>query len=474
MISALFGHWAWLFWTVAMAVNLIAVVLLLYRGQGVERTLAWLFAVIAFPLLGAVAYLLLADPTIKRPTIRRRRRQPTVQLPGAEADALVGADKASRVMAITARISGLEPTGGNLAEVLTADETAFARVEDSLRHARQRIWAEYYLIRRDETGHRFLDILAAKAAEGVEVRLAYDAIGSFGMSRPRVQAITAAGGHCSEFLPLNPLRKRWAVHLRNHRKLIVIDGETAFIGGMNVGDEYSGRARRRGTLHFSDTHLCLAGPCVDDLEQVFAEDWFFATGEALEIPEREGRALGTARITVVPSGPDQVRNASQLSYFAGITSAQRSVWLASPYFIPDEAIVTALISAALKGVDVRILVPAKCDVLLVGPAGRSYYRQLLGVGIRIFEYLPAMLHAKTMVVDGHLALVGSANIDMRSFKLNFEVGALIDDPAVAATLGDSFLAQTAQSQEITLAAVQGWSLARHLQHGAARLFSPLL
>jgi len=473
MINHLFGQWVWVFWTVVVIIDLVAVVSLLYRGQGVERTLAWLFAVIAFPTLGAIAYLLLADPTIKRPTIRRRRK--SLQELLSESDGTMSAlAKIDQIMTLTSRITGLEPTGGNLAEVLTADEMAFARVEESLRGARQRIWAEYYLIRRDETGHRFLDILAAKAREGIEVRLIYDAIGSFRMSRPRIQAITSAGGRCEEFLPLNPLRKRWAVHLRNHRKLIVIDGEVAFTGGMNMGDEYSGRARRRGTLYFSDTHLRLAGPCVDDLEQVFAEDWFFATGETLDLPEREEQRLGTSQVAVVPSGPDQVRNASHLNYFAGITAAQESVWLTSPYFIPDEAILAALVSAALKGVDVRILVPAGSDVLLVGPAGRSYYRQLLSVGVRIFEYLPSMLHAKTMVIDEQLALIGSANVDMRSFSLNFEVGALIDDRAVASTLRDCFLAQTGESLEITMESVQSWSVVRRLQYGAARLFSPLL
>ena len=474
MIDFLLNQWSWLYWGTVVVIDLIAMVCLLYRGQGVERTLAWLFAVIAFPALGAIAYLLLADPTIKRPIIRRRRRQAAAYLRGAAAEPVATESMAGRVMAAAARSTGLEPTAGNQTEVLTADEMAFARVEENLRGARQRIWAEYYLIRRDETGHRFLDILAAKAREGIEVRLLYDALGSFRMNRPRVQAIIAAGGRCEEFLPLNPLRKRWAVHLRNHRKLIVIDGAVAFTGGMNVGDEYSGRARRRGTLHFSDTHLRLEGPCVDDLEEVFAQDWQFATGEPLDLPLRQEERPGGATVAVVPSGPDQLRNASQLNYFTGITSAQRSVWLTSPYFIPDEAILSALASAALKGVDVRILVPAKSDVLVVGPAGRSYYQQLLNVGIRIFEYLPSMLHAKTMVIDEHLALVGSANIDMRSFTLNFEVGALLDDPTVAATLRDCFAAQIRQSREITGETVKGWSVLKRLQHGAARLFSPLL
>jgi cardiolipin synthase len=474
MITFLFSHSSWLFWTAVIIIDLVAVISLLYRGQGVERTLAWLFAVIAFPGLGALAYLLLADPTIKRPTLRRRRRNSVNALRSQTAVQTPADGPERRIMHLAARTTGLEPTVGNQAEVLTADEKAFARVEECLRNASHRIWAEYYLIRRDETGHRFLNLLAEKARAGVEVRLIYDAIGSFRMNRQRLQAVIDAGGRCVEFLPLNPLRKRWSVHLRNHRKLIVIDGQVAFTGGMNVGDEYSGRARRRGTLHFSDTHLRLAGPCVDDLEEVFAEDWHFATGDVLELPERQAARQGNACVAIVPSGPDQLRNASQFNYFAGITSARRSVWLTSPYFIPDEAILSALVSAALKGIDVRILVPAVSDVLLEGPAGRSYYRQLLDTGGRIFEYLPSMLHAKTMVVDERLALIGSANIDMRSFNLNFEVGALIDDADVATALRSCFTVQTQQSREITLAAVEGWSVAKRLQHGTARLFSPLL
>lgn len=473
MMTYLFSHWSWLTWAIII-LDAIAIVALLYRAQGVERTLAWLFAVIAFPGLGAIAYLLLADPTIKRTKLRRRRSQAVTAVRSGSSTLQPGDSAESHVMAAAARSTGLEPTLGNRIEVLTNDETAFAHVERALHEAKERIWAEYYLIRRDETGHRFLDILAEKASAGVQVRLIYDAIGSFRMNRPRLQAIVAAGGRCEEFHPLNPLRKRWSVHLRNHRKLIVIDGQVAFTGGMNVGDEYSGRARRRGTEHFSDTHLWLEGPCVDDLEEVFAEDWSFATGEVPVLDDGLPVLHGSSTVAIVPSGPDQLRNASQLSYFIGINSARRSVWLTSPYFIPDETILTALIAAALKGVDIRILVPAKSDVLLVGPAGRSYYQQLLSVGVKIYEFLPSMLHAKTMVIDERLSLVGSANIDMRSFGLNFEVGAMIDDPVVATALRERFQAQIEASQEITLTTVQNWSAAKRLQHGAARLFSPLL
>lgn len=471
MIDYLFGSSAWLVWAVITLLDLVAITALLYRSQGVERTLAWLFAVIAFPGFGAVTYLLIADPTIKRTTIRHRQR--TALHPDL-AKLMPGDSAESHVLTCSARATGYEPSTGNNIEVLAGDDTAFACVEATLHDARDHIWAEYYLIRRDETGHRFLDILAEKARQGVKVRLLYDALGSFRMSKPRLKAIIDAGGHCQEFLPINPLRKRWAIHLRNHRKIVVVDGRKAFTGGMNVGDEYSGRARRRGTVHFSDTHLYVEGPCVEDLAEVFAEDWNFATGERLNVPAFAGQAAGTSRVAIIPSGPDQVRNASQLAYFTGISTARRMVWLNTPYFIPDEAILCALISAALKGVDVRVMVPSRCDVLLVGSAGRSYYRQLLEAGVRIFEFTPAMLHAKTMIVDERLALVGSANFDIRSFRLNFEVGTLVDDQQVAEFLQQRFLVQQNDSIEITLEEAKDWPFPTRMRHGVARLFSPLL
>jgi len=200
---------------------------------------------------------------------------------------------------------------------------------------------------------------------------------------------------------------------------------------MNVGDEYSGRARWKGKQYFHDTHLSLRGPAVWDLAATFAEDWRFATGESLEPPPPPEPSCPGSIVTVVPSGPDQEYNANALTYFAGIASARRRCWLQSPYFIPDQPTTQALLSAQMRGVDVRVLLPERCDLRLVGAAARTYYRELLRGGVRIFEYQPSMLHGKVMVVDGAWALVGSANVDVRSFRLNFELGALVVDAAFA-------------------------------------------
>lgn len=461
-----FVELGWLGLAIA-AIDVVAVGRALLRGHGVTSTLAWIFAILAFPGAGAVAYLLLANPsvrwTVKRKMIAKRRS-------GSSQD--TGVD--DRMLGLAEGLTGLPATARNRVEALAGDQMAFARIEEVLRAATRSIWAEYYIVRNDETGHRFLDLLAERARAGVAVRLLYDAVGSMGLDAIRVRAIRAAGGVVVPFLPVNPFRRRWAVHLRNHRKLIVVDGAHVFTGGMNVGDEYSGRSRLKGDQHFRDSHLHIEGPAVRHFAEVFIEDWSFAAGEALEPPAVTAEVTGTALVCPLPSGPDQRWNASAHAFFGGIMSARKTCYLTTPYFAPDEATLFALVTAAQSGVDVRILLPEKCDVPLVGTAARSFYRDLLRGGVRIFEYRPSMLHAKSMVVDDLWGIVGSANVDMRSFRLNFEIGALVHDPVFAVPLTRRFLDELKDSQEITLDGLASEGVARRLAQGAARLMSPLL
>ncbi|MCA9540199.1 MAG: cardiolipin synthase, partial [Myxococcales bacterium] len=425
-------------WGVPLAIALFAldayaVLRAILRKSGVSATLAWLLAIIAFPIVGAIGYLLLAGPSIKRAT---RRNRPTArgafrrsQAPDPNARGSAGPIDAT--LALAAQITGLPPTAGNAAEPLTSRDRAYEKIEAAVRAARTRIWAEYYIINNDITGRRFLDLLAEKARAGVEVKLLYDAVGSLRVDERLLRAIGAAGGKTAAFLPVNPFRRRWATHLRNHRKLVIVDDEIGFTGGMNVGDEYTSIGRRSDGLHFHDSHVALRGPAVADLAEIFCEDWQYAAEETLK-PIEPPAPVGKCTVAIVPSGPDQVHNAHALIYFTAVATARRRVWLASPYFVPDPPMVQALISAALRGVDVRLLMPAHNDLRIVGWAARSYYAELIRGGVRIFEYQPAMLHAKRMVVDQRWSIVGSANVDIRSFRLNFEVGALIFDGEFAA------------------------------------------
>lgn len=446
------------------------------RKSGVAATLAWLLAIFAFPVVGALVYLLGASPSIRRAA---RRQRPTARgLFGGRrtVEALgrpIEETDAGHVVAIASRLTGLPPTEGNRVRLLTSSKDAFQTIEQAVSGATRRIWAEYYIIKNDATGRRFLDLLIERARAGVEVRLLYDAVGSLRIDPARLRALTAAGGAAAVFLPVNPLRRRWSTHLRNHRKLVLVDDAVGFTGGMNVGDEYSGRGLRRGGRHFHDSHLAIEGPAVADLAEIFIEDWFFAADEQLDgVPPPA--AAGRCVTAIVPSGPDQVHNAHGMVYFAGIAAARSRVWIASPYFVPDTPTIRALVASALRGIDVRLLVPARNDVRLVGAAARSYYAELIAAGVRVFEYLPSMLHAKRMVVDGTWGIVGSANVDIRSFRLNFELGALVVDEAFAADLERQYTVELRDSREVTADTLAELGLYPRLRDAIARLASPLL
>ncbi|HZR80762.1 MAG TPA: cardiolipin synthase [Candidatus Binatia bacterium] len=468
----------------AGALALYAIARAILRGHGVESTLAWVLAIVAFPVLGAILYLLVANPSIKRTRRRKQRsaaalRRRLGRAPDVEAEE-VGAvarvpEPAGGLVELATRLTGLPASHGNRVELLAESEIAFREIEEAIASARRSVWAEYYIIQNDATGHRFLEALADKAAQGVEVRFLFDAFGSLRIDAKRLAAIRAAGGRTESFLPMNPLRRRWAVHLRNHRKLIVVDGALGFAGGMNIGDEYSGRlGKRRGSRSFRDSHLAIRGPAVADLAWTFAEDWSFATGESLALPERSPPGAGESTVAVVPSGPDQTQNATSYVYFSGIATAQHRICLTSPYFVPDDATLRALTAAAMRGVDVRVLVPGPCDVPLVKSAAQSFYPELVSAGVRVYEFRPAMLHAKTLTVDGAWGIVGSANVDVRSFRLNFELSALVVDARFAAVLEERFLADLARSREIGARALARRTLGERLKLGTTRLLSPLL
>ncbi len=468
-----------MFWVCVYTLSAYALFRAVSRRHGVEATLAWMFAIVALPVVGAVSYLLLTRAGVRRVTRRKRISAMTLRrtlsrqghaAPGLSVDALEGS-----LLQLAVRLTGLAPTAGNRVELMADNKDAVAKMMAAVSSARHSIWAEYYIINNDETGHRFLDALTERAGSGVEVRLLYDALGSMGLDAARLKALKSAGGKVEAFLPINPLRRRWSVHLRNHRKIIIVDGKIGFTGSMNVGDEYSGSSRRKGDMVFLDTHLMMRGPAVGELAQTFAEDWFFAADEQLSppphpLPEADDASI----VAVIPSGPDQEHNANSFVFFAGIASARSKIYLTSPYFIPDDAILKALISAAMRGVDVRVLVPGKGDIRLVGAAARSYFPSLTRGGVRVFEYLPSMLHAKTLMVDNRWSIVGSANLDIRSFRLNFELGGLVLDPVFAGELEARFHRDQAVSKEVTEEDLDRRGYLAKLKDSFARLLSPLM
>ncbi len=472
-----------------LALDVLALGHAVTRHLGVASTLAWIFFILFLPGVGPLAYFLLASPRIR--TTRRRKRLAGQAVRAAIRRSL-GSDPlpaevnhasplARSVLFLGMRLTGLPPRAGNHVDLLTDNEGAFRSKSAAVRGAERSVWAEYYIIEDDATGRAFLADLAERARAGCDVRLLYDAVGSSDIPGEALEELRAAGGKAESFLPVNPLRRRWSMHLRNHRKLLVVDERIGFTGGMNVGDEYaqgsriaSGSGKGGRNRPWRDAHLRVEGPAVFDLATVFAEDWTFASGERLVPSSIPLPAAGGSVVAVLPSGPDQTANANAHTFFAALSGALERCWLTTPYFVPDEPTVRALCNAAYRGIDVRVLVPAESDVPVAQAAGRFFYGTLLRSGVRIFEYLPAVLHAKTVVVDGSWALVGSANLDFRSFTLNFELGALVFDRAFAARLEERFTRDLSESRTVTLAEVEGRGFADRVRLGFARLLAPLL
>jgi len=307
------------------------------------------------------------------------------------------------------------------------------------------------------------------------VRMLVDGTGSAKLGRKFLRELRAAG---VEFGWFNPMRLRFIrrprIDFRTHRKIVVCDGQVAFTGGMNIADAQTAELSAR---YWRDTHMKLEGTAVWALQRIFLEDWFFATQRQFEFsadyfpaPSGERRHV----VQVVASGPDHDHLAIHRTYFTVMTRATQRLWVTTPYFVPDEATAAALATAALRGVDVRLLIPKRGDSLLIDLAARSYMPELMEAGVRVYEYLPRFIHAKTLVVDDDLAIVGSSNMDNRSFLLNFEVTALIYDRGVAAQLARAFEADLAESRAIAPSELARQGLGQRLGQATARLLSPLL
>ena len=390
-------------------------------------TLSWLISLAALPYLGFLIYYFFGPQRIKRQRLRRVRARAALPPPPAGLAPSAEAIELARVAQAT---TGLPPTTATRAQLLIDGAAKFEALLAAIAQAREHVHLEYYIYEPDRTGAALRDALVARARAGVAVRLLLDAVGSGKVSRRFLQPLLDAGGEVAWF---HPMRLRWFwkrpwLNLRTHRKIVVIDGRVAFTGGINITDAQDERLRDDA---YRDLHLRLEGDVVRSLQLVFVEDWAYATGDApLRLPDVPPRP-GAVAAQVLVSGPDSSWEAIHRLHVGAIHAAQRRVWLVTPYFVPGEAAMMALTSAALGGVDVRLLVPKLSDSRQVTYAARSYFDDLLAAGVRIYEYGPRLLHTKALLCDDALAIIGSANFDHRSFRLNFEVSVLFCDPALA-------------------------------------------
>jgi len=455
----------------------------LIRRKEPGATIAWILTLVFVPVVGAVLFLLFGRSRVRWSARRKRAADEALQghLIGFRA---TPADVRELPVPLAGQKLGLfhvgeilsrgRATAGNRVDVLEGGAAAYAAIGEAIDAATMHVHAEYYLIRPDKAGRWFLDKLAAAAERGVEVRLLCDGWGCFALPRTWLKTMREQGVRVTHFFPVSSMVMQ-PVTLRNHRKIVVVDGTIAFTGGINVGDEYLGELPSVGA--WRDTHIRVHGPAAAELQSVFLRDWCFSAKEIVKdeffFPALE-EDVGEAVTAVLTSGPDTDSEAIHRVFFGAIASARERLYITTPYFVPDRALVVALQMAALQGVEVRIILPARSNHRVTFHAGRSSYEELIEAGVHIHEYQPGMIHAKTMVVDGELALVGSANMDLRSFRLNFEVHALIGDAYTARALECSFASDLEQTEEVTLESWRARPLHLRVAEGGARLVSPLL
>ena len=364
-------------------------------------------------------------------------------------------------------------TGNHLRLLIDGAET-FGAIFDAISAAERYVLAQFYTIHDDQIGRQFKDHLTAAARRGVEVRLMYDSIGSLKLPRSYKRDLEAAGVTVCRFTGPRNWLKRLRLNFRNHRKIVVVDGTRAFAGGLNVGDEYLGRDPDIG--NWRDTHLAVAGPIVQGLQLSFARDWFYGTREELDALDWAPTAAqgDNATALVLASGPADEVETCGLLYAHTIESAEERVWIATPYFVPDGRVLGALQLAALRGVDVRILMPRTSDSVFFKYVPYAYLGEVTRAGVRVFLYEDGFMHQKVALVDRDFAAVGTANFDNRSFRLNFEATVVARDGDVCDRVAAMLERDLRRATEIGLADIEGRSFAFRFAANATKLLAPVL
>jgi cardiolipin synthase len=446
----------------------MAVWIILQRSEPVA-TLGWIMALAFLPYLGFLIYYVLGPQRIKRSGRRRLASHTAV---GARGKSPANSEAAQLDRLATA-MTGFPPSSATRVDLLVDGVATYDALVAAIEAATQHVHLEYYIYAGDRTGTRIRDALIARAQAGVKVRVLLDGVGSR-LKRAFVEPLEAAGVELAFFHPV-----RWwmtpfirpKLNLRSHRKIVVCDGRVGFTGGINVTDDENEGLNDKA---FHDLHLRVEGDAVRWLQVAWLEDWHYATEKRVDdagvLPDPSN---GPIAAQVIPAGPDNHWEPVHRMQVQAINGADRRVWLATPYFVPSRAALFALEGAAMRGLDVRIVVPKLSDSKLVTAAARSYFDRLLEAGVRVYEYGPRMLHTKALLVDDDEAIIGTSNFDTRSFALNFEIVMLFRDGGVGAKLAASMQADMAASVEVKKDSPKPGALSR-FGEAAARLFAPIL
>lgn len=488
--------WVWLVQHLLLINVLLSIAIIFFQRRDPQSVWTWLFALYAVPIFGVLIYLLLGQNYRKSKMFRVKEADDLLRYPvrtqerlleeyAKNADSDAARDYGNLIM-YNLRAGSSILSINNRVKIFTDGKEKFGSLMEDLRAAKNFIHIQYYIIKNDFLFDGISEILKKKAAEGVEVRVLYDGMGGRFMPGKRWKELKKAGIKVGVFFPATLGRINLRINYRNHRKIVVIDGRIGYVGGFNIGKEYVDEDKYFG--HWRDTHLRIEGESVDSLEFRFALDWHYASGENLFTDTRyfgtqnrllpgtelkkNARPLG---IQIVTSGPDSSFQRIRDNYIELFNKARDHIYITTPYFIPDTAVLSALTIAAKSGVDVRLMIPCKPDHPFVYWATTSWAGTLLEAGGRVYTYQDGFLHSKMVTVDGRAASVGTANMDIRSFSLNFEVNATIFDPATVEELENQFRDDVElHAREYTLSEYGKRTWKIRFKEQLSRLFSPLL
>ncbi len=452
-----------------------AILVIVTENRNPLKTLPWVIVLTLAPVVGLVFYFFFGQNLSKRRIISRRtRKRITMHLEESEHEGCVGIPEAYEPLSeLLVRTRHAVPLHGNRIAVYTDGASKMEALLADIAAAGRHIHIQYYIFADDATGCRLRDALVAKARAGVEVRVLYDDVGCSRVKKSFFESMREAGAEVCSFLHVNFARITSKVNYRNHRKIVVIDGCVGYIGGMNIADRY---VRGTGWGTWRDTHFRIEGSGVYGLQASFLSDWSATTKRHIAgdiyYPRQEN--FGDNVMQVVPSGPfGKWRALLQADSYA-IARAQRRIWIQTPYYLPSDALNMSLQEAALAGIDVRLMLPERSDSKVVDLASHSYLDDMMQAGVKILFYTPGFLHSKLLIIDDMLSVIGSANMDFRSFEHNFEINAFVYDREFAARMESVFEEDMAGSRELTPAEWFNRPRSRRVAESFMRVFSPLL
>ena len=493
LLSVIFGELMWFFQVIVVLMDIAACIVVIFlERRSPQAALTWVLVMIFLPFFGLVMYLFFGRHLYGSHIFSKKTTADLMLAAQAEEqfhkiteNALELAPNISRFDSTIALLLSLDNavlTRNNEITLYTDGEMKFEAFKEAIRGAKHHIHLEYFIIRDDELGNQIVELLAEKAAQGVEVRAIFDAAGTFSVKKEFFTPLKKAGGDVRIFFPLKVSFLNTRLHFRNHRKILVVDGTTGFIGGFNIGDEYLGKGPMG---YWRDTHLRLHGKAVVALQTRFIMDWNYAAKDAqISVEDRDCPyypedgfldVTGHSYVQIASSGPDSAEKAIYSGYMSLIGHAKESIYIHTPYFIPDEPMLTGLVLAARSGIDVRIVIPCKPDHPFVYWANHSYLGDLLAAGVRGYIYNDGFIHSKAGIFDGISTTIGTANWDIRSFKLNFETNAFVYDIEFGKRMNRIFLEELETNcTEITLEEYNLRSTSVRIKEGISRLFSALL